>query len=246
MTWINIGDINPKSGTTMVRDLELDDSGDFSATAIEVTPESHVGGCEDVFLIRSGELFVSQKNLNSALKAVGARLEGEMILRPGQNGLDERFHLRSEEGLLELAQAANAYSGVEDHDAPLVRLEVPSRYDPDPRFDGDLYLFSRETSLWAVIRNICDGFDYQPEDDPKKAVLLNTWDSPFQNMPRSVDTRADLAQIRAFRELERDENGNPIVYDGEAWIGPEEPSLIEMWEELPDQEAPSAEMEPGF
>ena len=73
-------------------------------------------------------------------------------------------------------------------------------------------------------------------------------------MPRSIETRADLTAIVAFRMLDRDDAGNPIVYsDGfydtpVEWIGPKEPDLIALWETLEDKEAPVLESteEPGL
>jgi len=212
MAWINIGDINPKAGTTFVSDMQLEDGEDFRAQGIEVTPESHVGGSDSVFLIRSGELFVAGKNIPAALEVVGARLEGRNIVRPDHHGGEERIRMDSPEGLLELAQAANGYTCFDDHDAPLVRIGMPSRYDPEPRFDGEMTLFTEDTSIWAILREMCDGFDLAPEDNPRKAVALDAYAGPFSYMPRKLETRADLANVGGFRDLERDEQGNPKVY----------------------------------
>jgi hypothetical protein len=207
MAWMNIGDLDPKQGTTVVTDMELDD-GDFTARAVEIIPETHVGGSDRVFLIKSGEMFLSAKNIASALETVGARLSEGVIYRDNSDAVP----LDSEQGLLELANAANAFGGIEDHDAPLAGIGLPRNYDGDPKFDGEMTLFTSTTTLWSVLRAWVDGFDYAPEDDPVEAVELDTWTGPYAGMPRNVSTRADLAQIEGFKHLERDEHGNPKVF----------------------------------
>jgi len=207
MAWINIGDMDPKQGATCVTDMSIED-GDFTARAVEIIPETHVGGSDRIFLIKSGEMFLSQKNFSSALATVGATLSDGYLFRDGI----EKIALNSEEGLVELANAANAYGGIEDHDAPLAGIGLPRNYDADPRFDGELTLFPSTTTLWSVLRAWVDGFDYTPEEDPHDAIALDTWTGPYAGMPRSISTRADLAQIGGFRDLDRDEFGNPKVF----------------------------------
>lgn len=52
--WKNIGDMDPE-GAVVVRDMTINAaSGDFSAEAVVVTSETHVGGDECRFLIRQG------------------------------------------------------------------------------------------------------------------------------------------------------------------------------------------------
>lgn len=212
MEWLNIGDIDPRSGTTLVRDLEFDGKS-FSGEAIEVIPESQVGGSEEVFLIRQGDLFLSEENFSSALQTVGAKLEDGFILRPDHAGDVSQISLRSPEGLLEMANAANAYTSIENGGPGfLVRTGLPTVFDPEARFDGDPVIYRNGTSLWAILRRDADGFQDTPEENPVDAVPFCADTGPFSNMPRTVETRKDLAEIGGFQKLERDEHGNPKPY----------------------------------
>lgn len=256
MAWINIGDMSPKSGALVVRDAELDD-GDFRVEAVETTSETSVGGDESVILLRQGEIFLQARDFASALEAVGATLKDGVISRPDHHGDLAHFGIDSDEGLRELTHAAHAYSGIAEADiTSLVRIGFPTPYDQDPRFDGEMTFYPEGTSLWSIMRLELDGFDYVAPDEgePTKADPYDTNWGPYAGMPRSIETRADLTAIVAFRMLDRDDAGNPIVYsDGfydtpVEWIGPKEPDLIALWETLEDKEAPVLESteEPGL
>ncbi len=258
MGWKNIGDISAKSGTLLVRDAELDDGG-FRVDAIETICETTVGGDDSTFLIRQGEVFLKARDFASALDTVGAKLDGDMISRPDHHGGIETFAVDSDEGLLELCHAAHAYGGIDDAGTSLARIGFPTPYDQDPKFDGEITFYPEGTSLWAIMRLEMDGFDYFPEDEPADttAVPYETGYGPYAGMPRSIETRADLCKIYAFRHLERDEAGNPVVYSydyGECgtsepvqldWIGPDETDLVALWESLNDNEAPELETSSG-
>ncbi|MCE6958761.1 hypothetical protein LAZ40_06830 [Cereibacter sphaeroides] len=213
MTWQNLGDISPRSGTFLVRNPELDPEGDFRAEGVQTVPERQVGGSDDVFLLRQGTIFLARRNFASALEAVGATLEGDRIRRPGQDGEDQVFPLQSVEGLRELCHAAFAYGGIEDPEiASLVRIGFPDPAEPSPKFDGEITVYPEKTSLWAVMRLELDGFDHAPEAEPKAALPYDTEDGPYAGLPREIRTRADLMRIGAFRDLGSDSCGNPIVW----------------------------------
>jgi len=256
MAWTNIGDMSPKDGALVVRDAALDD-GDFRVEAVETISETNVGGDESVTLLRQGEIFLQERDFASALETVGATIKDGVISRPNHQGELDSFPVDSDEGLRELTHAAHAHSGIAEPEVTsLVRIGFPTPYDQDPKFDGEMTFYPEGTSLWAVMRLELEGFDYVAPDESgqEKAVPYETNWGPFAGMPRSLETRADLCQISAFRQLERDDAGNPIVYsDGFydtpiEWIGPKEPDLIALWESLDDRDAPelSNAEEPGF
>ena len=175
--WINIGDMEIESGTTLVRNQHLDDNGDFRVTAIIVTPETDINGRSNVFNIRQGEMFLSGSDINSALKVVDASRDGDDILRPTQHMLRpgekvamERIAMNSSEGLLELCNAANANGPqMKEYSDTLVQVgavkpvAVSGEY-----FKGNPIPYPENTSLGFVLRDICAGFDDKPESDPKQ------------------------------------------------------------------------------
>lgn len=207
MTWINIGDINPECGTTVVKDLALD-HGDFSARGVQITPESDVGGSDHVFLIAEGELFLSEKNFQSALDIIGYQIKDDILFDAHNNS----FKVDSDEGLLTLAHAAQANSGIEGEHQMLISIGLPSQYDQDPKFDADITFFDAKTTLWSALRCKLDLFDYAPEENPQTSIEINTSVGPYQGMPRHLNTRADLSQIKAFQFLDCDQYGNPKTY----------------------------------
>ncbi|MCW3784294.1 hypothetical protein [Defluviimonas salinarum] len=213
MGWINLGDIDPKCGTVLMRAESAEFDGDFRADAAESVPETCVGGDDAVFLLRSGTVFLSGKNIPSALATVGARLEGDTIVRPGHHGDEERFPMTSAEGLREIFRAAHAFGGIDGIDiSSLVRIGLPGRMDREPRFDGEITFYPEKTSLWAIMRRELDGFDLAPEKAPVEATPIDTDDGPYEGLPREIRTRADLAEMPAFGWHGTDVEGNPIVF----------------------------------
>ena len=175
--WTNIGDMNPENGTTLVKNQHLDDKGNFCTAAIVVTPEAHIGGRPNVFNIRQGEMFLSKRDINSALKVVDAKRDGNDILRPttdmlrpGERVAMERIAMNSPDGLLELCNAVNAYGlQMKEYIDTLVQVgSIKSDVLSMERFDGPRIRCSENTSLWVVLRVICANFDNRLETDLKQ------------------------------------------------------------------------------
>jgi hypothetical protein len=171
--WVNIGDMDPRQGTTLIKDVTLEENGDFRCSGITITPESNVGGTDKVFLIHAGDLFLSKKNMNSAFETVGARLEGDMILTPTFDMDVSQTPLGSKQGMLDLANAANAFGSVEptDYDV-LVQIGQLDEYDADPKFTGEVIIYAEGTEMWAILRDIVHHFNDLREDDPQEALQI--------------------------------------------------------------------------
>lgn len=171
MDWKNVGDANPRNGGKFFREAAIDRNGDFSAECIETINETVVGGDEKRVLIRQGVVFLSRDNFQDALETVGARLEGDEIVRPGHNADEERFLILSDEGLTELLQAAHAYAGIDDlHLETLVQIGEDDIYDQDRKFPGDITVYPHESSIWSIIEREANGFDY-PHGKPPAEPL---------------------------------------------------------------------------
>lgn len=171
--WVNIGDMDPKQGTTLIQDVKIEDSGDFNCTAIEIVPEKSVGGTDKVFIIRAGALHLSKDKMASAFETIGMRLEGEAILTPTHDMDVNETSLGSKQGMLDLAYAANAYGAVEatDYDV-LVQIGLLDEYDADPKFPGEVTIYPEGTDMWAIMRDIVHHFNDMREEDPQKATPI--------------------------------------------------------------------------
>ena len=79
----------------------------------------------------------------------------------------------------------------------------------------------------------------------RRTPLPATLPAGHSQVSRATSTPgADLCRLGGFRDLARDPNGNPVVYEEDGtWIGPEEPELVAMWKDFPDQKP---EHEPGL
>lgn len=174
MDWKNVGDANPRNGGKFFRDAAIDRNGDFSAECIETINESVIDGDEKRVLIRQGIVFLSRTNFQDALETVGARLEGDEIIRPGHHADEERFSVTSEEGRTELFHAAHAYAGIDDvHLESLVQIGEDDIYDRDRKFTGDITIYPYEASIWPIIEREANGFDYphgKPPAEPLPAA----------------------------------------------------------------------------
>ena len=211
--WTNRGDINPESGTFLVRHTEIDPRGDFRAECITVTPESDVGGDDRVFLLRQGQMFLSRKDIGSALGTIGATLVGDRIDMPGHHGEIVSTPLHSPDGEWILADAAHAYAGIDllECDA-LVRVGLPGPYDPSPKFSGEIVVFTGASDFWAILRHQLDGVEAVEGVEIGAAEMIDTWDGPFRDLPRVIQDRADLGLMPAFASLGLDDAGNPKVW----------------------------------
>jgi len=168
MSWKNLGDINPASGTFLIRNPTINSRGDFEAEAVDVTPESNVGGDDRRFLIRQGNLYLSRDNFSSAVEVLGQRIsaDGKVILTN-----DGEIELDSDDGLVELAHATMGYGGIDDVDiSTLVQIGVDTPYSQDRKFTGDLVIYRSNASLWSVMERELDGFDY-PHGKPKASPI---------------------------------------------------------------------------
>lgn len=213
MAWKNQGDINPECGAFLVCDAETDPSGDFRARCITVTPESDVGGDDRVFLLRQGDLFLSRKDMGSALEVVGATLNRDRIEMPDHHGKVASIPLRSPEGEQVLADAARAYSGIDDLDAEsLVRIGLPTPYDQSPKFPGEISVFTATSDFWAILRHCLDGVDEIEGVEIGAAKMIDTEEGPYAGLPREIRDRADLLAMPVFSQLGADDEGNPEVW----------------------------------
>lgn len=159
MDWKNYGDMDPRQGAFLVRNPSLDRNGDFTAECIETVCENNVGGDESRFMIRQGNIFLSAKNFASALDVIGSKLEDGVIVTPGHYGEDLFEKVNSEQGLAFLAGAAHAYAGIDDVEiSALVQIGKDEVYDMDRKFEGDLNIYSKNSSLWAIMERELDGF----------------------------------------------------------------------------------------
>jgi len=151
MTWRNVGDVNPLNGALLYQDPEIS-NGDFTAEAIETVSERNVGGDECRFLVRVGTVHLSAGNFASALGTVGARLEGDVIVRADHHGGEERFPVTSEEGLRELLIAAHAFGGIDNVDIEtFVQIGEDSPYDLPKKFGENPTVYPGDANLWAVV-----------------------------------------------------------------------------------------------
>lgn len=173
MSWMNVGDVNPQQGTLIYQDPEIS-NGDFTAEAIETVNEQNVGGDESRFLIRRGTVYLAAENFASALETVGARIEGDEIVRPDHHGGEERFQIRSEEGMRELLIAAHAYGGIDDVDVEsFVQIGPDTPYDQPRKFTGDLFVYRAGSSPWSVIAQEAEvGDEFGPAEGVPKARLV--------------------------------------------------------------------------
>lgn len=151
MTWKNVGDVSPLNGILLYQDPEIS-NGDFTAEAIETLSERNVGGDECRFLVRRGTVHLSAANFPSALDTVGARLEGDTIIRANHHGGEESFPISSEEGLRELLMAAHAFGGIDNVDIEsFVQIGEDSPYDSPKKFGEDPTIYSGDANLWAIV-----------------------------------------------------------------------------------------------
>lgn len=213
--WKNVGDINPENGARLIKDMYISTTGDFTCEAVDVNCESNIGGSDNVFLLSHGSLFLSKKNMASALDTIGAKLDGDMIVIQDHYGNDESHKMDSEQGLMILADAAYAYSGIEDPDEVVVSIGMPEDMAPRNSWNGELVLFPDKTNLWAVMRKVLDGFDYvdfSEKDKPQEAEILNGF-GLFENFSRNIQTRNELMSLPVFAEMNQDDAGNPIVWE---------------------------------
>ena len=240
MEWQNIGYKNPYDSTILANGMQFENDGDFRADVIELRWENFIGGSSRVCLIRQGELFLDGHNITAALGDLGMQRCGQDLLQQDSTGLLKRIAMDSDQGLCILSRVAQTFTGFDDHDAFVVHIGMPEWRDSQPeraqhRFDGDISFYPEGTPIETILRNIYDNFnDKRLEDDPDVAPYNTAWGS-FAGLTREIRTRADLTKIGQFRDLEQDENGNPVVYrDDGTWIGPDQPELVAMWHDFPD------------
>jgi hypothetical protein len=213
--WKNMGDINPKEGTSLVRDMKVE--GDtFTAEVIKIIPETDVGGSDRIFDIGQGNLYLDRDDFASALKAIGREMRGSVIVAQDHNGDEYEIRPGTDEYLTELAHAVMAYSGPEYESSTLVGLGIPSVYDQEAKFPGDPLLFPQGASLWDVVKSVCDGVEVIENGTdlitPNSLQPYDDIDSPYAGTPREIHTMSDLMKIRAFAQLGADKDGNPLVW----------------------------------
>lgn len=208
--WINIGDMDPKQGTSLVRDMTYDGHA-FSADLVQVIPETQVGGSDRIFDINQGNFHLWERDFSSALATIGRKLnEAGDIIDNDENTLAKG----SQKWLLELAYATQAFCGGEFETSTLVGISIPTRVDGEEKFEGEVTLFPAGTSLWAIMRRTCDGFDFlsPDEEEPTLAEALDTDGGDYDGTPREIRTMADLMKIAGFARLGADEDGQPKVW----------------------------------
>ena len=210
--WKNIGDINPKHGACMVRDLRIENDA-FLCDVILVIPETDVGGSDRIFDISAGSMYLARDKWGDALKACGSRIDKDGNILTGVTGHEERIAPGSESYLAALCYATSAYCGPEYESSTLVGIGIPTPFDGPPKFNGEVILYPQGTSLWSIMKSVTDGFDYEVDGVPvEEATALDLWDGPYTGTPRSIGKMSDLTKIKAFRDLGVDEQGNPKVW----------------------------------
>lgn len=209
--WINIGDMDPKYGTSLIRNPRVDDDG-FHADIVTIIPETDVGGSDRVFDITSGDLFLPKQMWASALKTIDTlETQDGFIQKSADGGLIPKG---SDVWLLELAYAAKAFCGPENTNSILVGIGIPTFYDQESKFDGDVTLFPAGTSLWDIMRATVDGFDYVPPDHvPQNVTALDMIEGPYAGTPLNIRTMEDVLKIKAFQDLGVDNTGMPKVWE---------------------------------
>jgi hypothetical protein len=172
--WKNIGDINPKSGTLLIRGGELDHNGDFSIEMVDVTPESDIGGDDSRFMLRSGTGFLVARDFQSALEMIDAAIDPEslQISMPGHHGDTIVNEAGSEDWITTMALATHAFGGIDNIDIQtLVQIGKDEAYSRDRKFKGDIYVYYTGSNLWAIMRDTLDGFDF--DDGSKGGARFN-------------------------------------------------------------------------
>lgn len=210
--WRNLGDLDPKHGAFMVRDARIE-NGAFHADTVVVIPETDVGGSDRVFDIGSGSLFLARENWASALETSGSRLEGDVILRPGLNGQEDRLEPGTQEYLDELSYATRSYCGPEYEYSTLTGIGIPTHWDATSKFPGEVVLYPDGTSLWSIMKSVTDGFDYKVNgQEIESGKPLDLDDGPYAGTPRDINSMADVAKIKGFKDLGLDAQGMPKVW----------------------------------
>lgn len=163
MGWINLGDVSPRQGTLLMREgsAEIASNGDFSAEVVEVIPETHNGGRDRVFRLCQGDVFLSAEWMLAALESVGARLEGDALVVPGPEGQDVTVAAGTPGAEAIMVMAGYGFAGIDGEDVScVVSIGLPGHMDPDPVFGSPERYYPERTSLWAVMRDVFDGFDH--------------------------------------------------------------------------------------
>lgn len=207
--WKSYGDINPEYGTWLMRNARLE-GDEFHADVIQIIPETDVGGSDRVFDISAGLLFLARKDWPAALRTVGAKIEGDHLIRDDGK---TRIDVKNEDFLIELFFAARAHFGAEVEYSTIVGRGVPMPYDQEGKFEGEVVLFPDGTSLWSIVKSVTDGFDYVVDGQAVEAAKAHDMEEgPYAGMPRNIRKMADLGKIKSFAEHGVDEQGNPKVW----------------------------------
>ena len=209
--------------TLLVKDMELDKNRNFRAEAIRVIPESMDGGHHRGFMIERGTLVIESEDLEEVLESSNFKCDGDDLIDSWSPEETRRFSINSERGLHSLCIAADCYSGIETSCFTLVQIGLPGPDDTHEHFyDDNPIFYPADTSLWAILRNVCQDFNDTPEENPQEAISYDDYrrmeifcTSPFEGMSREIRTRADLVQVYGFSKLDRDPEGNPKVYEHE-------------------------------
>lgn len=106
-----------------------EDGADDYVLAVEVTPCSDAGGPDNLFLITTGTIYISERNLDSALDTIGMT--------------------RAEASREDIVYAMRAYHGLDDRNETVIRLGKdesdyarPGGWNPEPD-----YVLRRNTNL---------------------------------------------------------------------------------------------------
>ena len=211
--------------TILVRNMKLGQNRQFQADVIVIVPEYLDGGHDKVFLIQAGTVFTEEDEFRDMLESADWECDGDDLLDSGSVDKPERIAMNSDQGLALICLAAYDYAGHEiDYDCSvLVQVGLPGPDDSNEHyFRGNPVYYPADTSLWAILRNVLWNFNDTPEEDPKDAMSYNDYQpeklfdtNPFQGMSRDIRNRADLVEIYGFKNLERDAEGNPKVYEHE-------------------------------
>lgn len=233
--WLNIGDSDPERGTLLVRrnSLKFSSAGEVSAHCVEVTPETHVGGSDHVFLIREGSITLSGWDAGSALATIDARIEDRHLVMPDHDGGEMRLPIDGEAAQLEMIRAAHAWGGLHEDDlffSRVVSTDLPRPDDPDIAGFGKVQAWYVDApSFWAILRAELPHFDHAPEDDPAEAAPLDLT-GPLRGLHRGLRTRADLMEVAGFRDLDVDSDGNPCVWQNQyRHVDPDSDRVIATW-----------------
>ena len=157
---VALDNATPELGMTITGNPRIE-SGKFKANLIKVVPESRFGGSSNIFAIYQDHCTLLEEYTEAS--------QYDLRVRHGRGG--------------PLSLAAMKAC---DDDWTMGRVLVQVGPEPEnhsrSHFRGDPIVYPEGTSLWAVLRNVCEGFNDRPEKSPQDARPCHS-----RNQPESID-----------------------------------------------------------